>query len=100
MPKGACPLLFLVLCLLALSLPCAGTCLIHVCSNYCLLPRRRWALKCLAVRKNEILGVQSLRNSMFAATLIASSVLTVGFSLLQSIVNYVRLCIDLCDARL
>jgi predicted benzoate:H+ symporter BenE len=50
---------------------------------------RRWALKTLTVRKNEILGVQSLRNSMLAATLVASSVLSVGFSLLQSIIDYV-----------
>ena len=51
--------------------------------------RRFWAIKVLAKEGNEVMGVQSIRNSMFVSTLLASTAVGVMFGVLETVIPLV-----------
>ena len=55
-----------------------------------ILCRLAWCVKVMSRSGNEILGVQSARNSMLASTLLASSVLVVAFEVVREF--YLAVC--------
>ena len=51
--------------------------------------RRFWAIKVLTKEGNEIMGAQSIRNSMFTSILLASTSIAVMFGILQTVLPMV-----------
>ena len=51
--------------------------------------RKFWAIKVLTKEGNEIMGVQSIRNSMYASTLLSSTSIAILFAILDTVLPLV-----------